>query len=176
MRANITNVDNRTIFPNTIEVIEKRAPTDDSVRLLNEMHDKAVSNIICKISNDRNNTFKWEAYFMNIASLDLEQAGFLLLKLVVNGKKYEKKIKVRSDFMRRLAYGDKHYFDNDIDSEVRRFLFFQISFMVGEILLKDTDKFNELMDKMVRSGAVNFDYNTLNDIDEYYGEASTNDF
>lgn len=167
MRANITKVDNRTIFPNTIEVIEKRAPTDDSVRLLNEMQDKAVSNIICKISNDRNNTFKWEAYFMNIASLDLDQAGFLLLKLVVNGKKYEKKIKVKNNFIHRLASGDKGYFD--VDSEVRRFLFFQISFMVGEILLEDTDKFNELINKMVMYGAENFDYNTLTDIDECYG-------
>ena len=48
-RPFITNIDNRTVFPSTLEITEKRAPTDDSVRLLNEMQDKAVSNIICKI-------------------------------------------------------------------------------------------------------------------------------
>ena len=41
--------------------------------------------------------------------------------------------------------------------------------MVGEILLEDTDKFNELINKMVMYGAENFDYNTLTDIDECYG-------
>lgn len=174
MGRSITNIDNRTVFPSSIEITEKRAPTDDSVRLLNEMQDKAVFNIICKISNERDNAFKWEAYFLNIVSFDLPQAGLLVLNLMVNGKKYEKKIKVKSDFMRRLSSGDKCYFD--IDGEVRRFLFVQISLMVGAILLEDQEKFGELMDKMAMSGVVNFDYNTLTDIDECYGETGINDF
>ena len=178
MRANITKVDtkvdNRTIFPDTIEIIEKRAPTDDSVRLLNEMQDKAVSNIICKISNERNNAFKWEAYFLNIVSFDFTQAGLLVLNLVVNGKKYEKKIKVKYDLMCKLIPGNHRYFD--IDMEVRRFLFFQLSLMVGAILLEDQEKFCELMDKMAAAGAANFDYKTLADINELYGETGTDDF
>lgn len=164
MRKTEIHYDNRTIFPNTIEITEKRAPTDDSVKLLNEMQDKAVSNIICKISNERDNAFKWEAYFLNITSFDFTQAGLLVLSLVVNGKKYEKKIKVKCDLMGKLIPGDHRYFD--IDMEVRRFLFFQISLMVGTILLEDQEKFGELMEKMAMAGASNFDYKTLADVNE----------
>jgi hypothetical protein len=164
MGRSITNIDNRTVFPSSIEITEKRAPTDDSVRLLNEMQDKAVSNIICKISNERDNAFKWEAYFMNICTFDLDQAGVLLLKLVVNGKKYEKKIKVKSDYMSKLTHGVHNYID--IDTDVRRFLFLQISLILGEIILEDSESFVSLMEKMAMAGAVNFDYNTLASTDE----------
>lgn len=164
MRRTEIHYDNRTIFPNTIEITEKRASTDDSVRLLNEMQDKAVSNIICKISNERDNAFKWEAYFLNIVAFDFAPAGLLVLNLMVNGKMYEKKIKVKCDLMSKLIPGDHRYFD--IDMEVRRFLFFQISLMVGAILLEDQEKFDELMEKMTMAGAANFDYKTLADVNE----------
>lgn len=154
-RPSITHVDNRTIFPSSIEITEKRAPTDDSVRLLNEMQDKAVSNIICKVSNETDNAFKWEAYFMDIVSSDFNRSGVLVLNLVVNGHKYEKKVKVKCDLMSRLSLGDCRYFD--LDMEVRRFLFVQLSLMVGAILLEDQENFGELMNRLVMAGAGNFD-------------------
>ena len=155
--------DNRTIFPNTVEITEKRAPTDDSVRLLNDMQDKAVSNIICKITNDTDNAFKWEAYFFNVISVDFLQAGILVLNLVVNGHKYEKKVKVKHDLMSKVGHGCKHYMDAEI--EVRRFLFVQISLMVGAILLEDHENFGELMENLVSAGAGTFD-KVLEDINE----------
>lgn len=163
MGRSITNIDNRTVFPSSIEITEKRAPTDDSVRLLNEMQDKAVSNIICKISNERDNAFKWEAYFLNTVAFDFTQAGLLVLNLVVNGKKYEKKIKVRYDLMSKVGHGCKHYMEAEL--EVRRFLFVQISLMVGAILLEDHENFGELMEKLVSAGAGTFD-KVLEDINE----------
>lgn len=163
MRRTEIHYDNRTIFPNTVEITEKRAPTDDSVRLLNEMQDKAVSNIICKISNERDNAFKWEAYFLNTVAFDFMQAGLLVLNLVVNGKKYEKKIKVRYDLMSKVGHGCKHYMEAEL--EVRRFLFVQISLMVGAILLEDHENFGELMEKLVSAGAGTFD-KVLEDINE----------
>lgn len=163
MGRSITNIDNRTVFPSSIEITEKRAPTDDSVRLLNEMQDKAVSNIICKISNERDNAFKWEAYFLNTVAFDFMQAGLLVLNLVVNGKKYEKKIKVRYDLMSKVGHGCKHYMEAEL--EVRRFLFVQISLMVGAILLEDHENFGELMEKLVSAGAGTFD-KVLEDINE----------
>jgi hypothetical protein len=66
--------------------------------------------------------------------------------------------------MCKLIPGNHRYFD--IDMEVRRFLFFQISLMVGAILLEDQEKFGELMEKMTMAGAANFDYKTLADINE----------
>ena len=163
MRRTEIHYDNRTIFPNTVEITEKREPTDDSVRLLNEMQDKAVSNIICKISNERDNAFKWEAYFLNTVAFDFMQAGLLVLNLVVNGKKYEKKIKVRYDLMSKVGHGCKHYMEAEL--EVRRFLFVQISLMVGAILLEDHENFGELMEKLVSAGAGTFD-KVLEDINE----------
>ena len=161
-RPNVTNIDNRTIFPGTIEVTEKRAPTDESVRLLNEMQDKAASNIICKVSNEKNNAFQWEAYFMNIVSVDFRPAGILVLKLKVNGHKYEKKVKVNCDLFSRVSPGDFKYFD--VDSEVRNFLYVQLSFIIGSILLEDSQKFEDIMNKMLMAGAHDFDYKTLADI------------
>lgn len=163
MGRSITNIDNRTVFPSSIEITEKRAPTDDSVRLLNEMQDKAVSNIICKISNERDNAFKWEAYFLNTVAFDFTQAGLLVLNLVVNGKRYEKKIKVKCDLMSKVSQGWKHYMEAEL--EVRRFLFVQISLMVGAILLEDHESFGELMEKLVSAGAGAFD-KVLEDINE----------
>jgi len=48
--------DNRTSirFPDTIEVNEHRAPTDESIRLMEQMHDKAIKNIIAKVKVDDN--------------------------------------------------------------------------------------------------------------------------
>lgn len=41
-------------FPDTIKVHEHKAPTDESIRLLEEMHDKAMDNIISKVKVDDN--------------------------------------------------------------------------------------------------------------------------
>jgi len=41
-------------FPDTINVNEHKAPTDESIRLLEEMHDKAVKNIIAKVRVEDN--------------------------------------------------------------------------------------------------------------------------
>ena len=161
---NVTNIDNRTIMPGIVEVTEKRAPTDESVKLLNEMQDKAASNIVCKISNNTDNSFKWEAYFMNVISCDFDQAGILVLNISVNGKRYEKKIKVKSGLMNRLGFGDFLY--SEANTEVQRFLFLQISLVLGSILLEDSENFGELMWKLTSAGAVNFDYNTLADVGE----------
>ena len=101
---------------------------------------------------------------MDVASFDFERAGLLVLRLVVNGKRREKKIKVKSGLMSRLAAGDYRYLD--VDKEVRRLLFLQISLMVGEILLEDTENFNKIMERMVMSRTLSFDYNTLVDVSE----------
>jgi len=40
--------------PSKIEVVEKKAPTDDSIRLLNEMQEKAFDNIIDHVQLSNN--------------------------------------------------------------------------------------------------------------------------
>lgn len=41
-------------LPDTIKVHEHKAPTDESIKLLEEMHDKAMKNIIAKVKVDDN--------------------------------------------------------------------------------------------------------------------------
>ena len=35
-------------FPSNIEIIEKKAPTDESVKILHDMEEKALKNVIAK--------------------------------------------------------------------------------------------------------------------------------
>lgn len=46
--------DNRTVFPNKIEVTEKRAPTDESLRLVQEMEDKVKATMLAKLTIQSN--------------------------------------------------------------------------------------------------------------------------
>jgi hypothetical protein len=41
-------------FPDTIKVHEHKAPTDESIKLMEEMHDKAIKNIISKVRIEDN--------------------------------------------------------------------------------------------------------------------------
>ena len=47
-------IDNSYRSPSKIDVTEKRAPTDESVRLLNEMQQKAFDNIVSCVQLDNN--------------------------------------------------------------------------------------------------------------------------
>lgn len=47
---NITRID----FPSTINVHEHKAPTDESIRLMEEMHKKAMDNIIARVKVEDN--------------------------------------------------------------------------------------------------------------------------
>lgn len=164
-RIQINNIDNGIRFPGTIEVTEKRAPTDESIKLLNEMQEKAVDNILCKISNGKGNTFKWEAYFMNFVSFEtLSPSGILIIKMVVNGHKYQRKVKVSSNLMTNLKPGDLGYFD--LDFEARRFLYVQLCFLLGEVLLEDPETFGKVMEDMRMANITNIDYKTLAEVEE----------
>jgi hypothetical protein len=41
-------------YPDTVNVHEHKAPTDESIRLMEEMHDKAIKNIIAKVKVEDN--------------------------------------------------------------------------------------------------------------------------
>lgn len=50
----LNDLDLNIHYPDTINVHEYRAPTDESIRLMEEMHHKALKNIIAKIDVDNN--------------------------------------------------------------------------------------------------------------------------
>ena len=49
MRRNTHYIDNSIHYPSTVNVQEKKAPTDESVRILNEMQQSTIDNIVAKI-------------------------------------------------------------------------------------------------------------------------------
>lgn len=49
MKLNYQDHSTHVNFPETIKVHEHKAPTDESIRLMEEMHDKAINNIIAKV-------------------------------------------------------------------------------------------------------------------------------
>lgn len=65
-----------------VNVTEKKAPTDESVRLLNEMTDKALKNIINKFSTSNNILQVTGATFNNYMKDCIE----LHCKMTLNGK------------------------------------------------------------------------------------------
>ena len=88
-----TRVDRSTNYPSTINVYEHRAPTDESIRLLNEMEEKALDNVVLKIIEVRKNKFSYSAIFTRIDSMEFQSKGFLYLKVECNGKEYKRKVK-----------------------------------------------------------------------------------
>lgn len=145
----------------TINVTEKRAPTEESVKLLDDFQNKALENLICKISNDENNTFKWEGYFFRTFNLDsITPTGIFYLRLTVNGQLFERKVKTTTQIMSMLTkHGNLKYID--LDGDVKRYVFLQICILVSEVLLNDEKTAYELITEMAEIPVTNFDYKTL---------------
>jgi hypothetical protein len=78
---NSTNI----TFPNTIKVHEHKAPTDESIRIMEDMHDKAIKNIIAKIKVE-DNLVNGECFLVdqpwNIKDVKL------IFKFKINGKEF----------------------------------------------------------------------------------------
>ena len=89
-------------FPSNIEITEKKAPTDESVEILRDMEEKALKNVIAKVSGCDNNVIIWEAYFSKVISLSFEMMGILTLRMRINGKVYMRSVKTREKIMKQL--------------------------------------------------------------------------
>ena len=61
---NTYRIDNSYRGPSKIDLTEKRAPTDESIRLLNEMQDKAFDNVVdcVQLSNNELNDITYWLY------------------------------------------------------------------------------------------------------------------
>lgn len=79
-------------YEKTVTITEKRAPTDDSIKLLNEMQEKAKQNILTQITVD-NNILKAHGIIFagGYHSSSAVSASFKtkwILKFSLNGKEY----------------------------------------------------------------------------------------
>lgn len=82
---NKTYIDNSYKGPSKIDVTEKRAPTDESVKLLKDFEEKAMSNIISSGRVEDNIlNFKWYIYPDRVSWDDICKCVF-----TVNGKEYD---------------------------------------------------------------------------------------
>lgn len=125
---NYFNIDDSTNirYPDKIEVKEQKAPTDDSIRLLNEFQEKTLNNIISKVKVD-NNIVKGEIFLIN------NYASFNY-KIIVKFKINENEFVVEKEV-------DKYQFEKDtgkvftsrLEEEVKHV----ISYFCLKILAKD---------------------------------------
>ena len=86
---NTYKIDNSHYSPSKIDGTERRAPTDESVRLLNEMQQKAFDNVVSCVQLD-NNELKdvtWWIYYDPYTFSEKARVRFML-----NGHVFDKEI------------------------------------------------------------------------------------
>ena len=139
-----TNIDcsSRTSvnFPDTIKVHEHKAPTDESVELLQEMEQKALENIIAKVSGCDNNSVKWEAYFSRVASLSFEPMGILTLRIKINGNTHVRTVRLRSTMMSEISkciekFGTANLESYQVSSRIQSLLIFEIGVVIAQCIV-----------------------------------------
>lgn len=159
--------DHSVRLPDTINVHEHKAPTDESIKMLREMEEKARESVVAHICDERpRNDFHFDILVVKIASIDTLYPKFMLyFRTDVNGKQYERKVPVdganclMSDIM--LVGGGRHKMV-DYSVEVQRFLLLQFCVLVSTILLDVDNKAVESLMKIVaETGAHRMDFGKL---------------
>ena len=152
-------------FPSSIEITEKKAPTDESVEILRDMEEKALKNVIAKVSGCDNNVIIWEAYFSKVTSLSFEMMGILTLRMRINGKVYMRSVKTREKIMKQLNKAVElhesralHMFE--LDSDTQRLILFEIGVMMAQCIVDGNGGNNEQMfdviNRMAEIGVTEF--------------------
>ena len=92
-------------YEKTVTITENRAPTDESVNILNQMQEKTLQNII-KSVNVKDNTMNAAVLYI-VRGMAFDVVDFIA-KFTFNGKEYELKGQIsRSDMMDTNAYGSQ---------------------------------------------------------------------
>lgn len=152
-------------FPSSIEITEKKAPTDESVEILRDMEEKALKNVIAKVSGCDNNVIIWEAYFSKVTSLSFEMMGILTLRMRINGKVYVRNVKVREKIMKQLSKAVELHESRalhmvDLDNDIQMLILFEIGVMMAQCIIDGNGGNNEQMfdviNKMAEIGITEF--------------------
>lgn len=95
---NLTRID----YPDNITVNEIKAPTDDSIRLMEEMHEKSIKNIISKVRVS-DNLVNGVAYCV-LNPIYIEDVE-LIFKFTINGQEFNINKRIsRSDLDMQESY------------------------------------------------------------------------
>ena len=159
-------------FPSTIEVTEKKAPTDQSVELLHEMEDKALNSVIAKVSGCDNNIILWEAYFSEAACLSFERMGILTLRMKINGKVYMRSVRVKEKIMNHLHKAVELHESRalrmfDLNMDLQQLILFELGVMMASCIIEGNGGENSLMfdvvNRMATIGVTEFSATKMED-------------
>lgn len=155
-----------------VEINEHRAPTDESVKLLNEMERKAQENFIMKLSDNRPNSLHVEIlFFQQYATMNINRKkGIIVFRVIINGKKYERQVPMTGDYF-DWAISNRHLTElRQIDSEsaIRRYIFFQIMILVTSAILEDKSSAEYFMEKIQTNGPINLSIDKMQEELQYY--------
>ena len=150
-----------------VEINEHRAPTDESVKLLNEMERKAQENLIMKLSDNRPNSLHVEIFISKaIASIDsFVPKGVMMLRVTINGKRYDREVSMSENFMSwALKNRGIHQLNQiNIDEAVKRYIFFQITFLITSAILEDRQTGEYFIDKIQSNGPINLNLGEMSE-------------
>lgn len=160
-------------FPSTVHVHEHRAPTNESAALLYKLEQKALDNVVLKISELRPNKFSYNVFFSSLFCTGDDdcfcmQKGVVILEFNCNGKVYKRRVTCSSDTLSMARkYGPEANLC-DLDVKLQRFILFEMSFLIAQVLLElDEGRLQELFNQSSMTGAVKFDLDTLKEELEY---------
>ena len=158
--------DDSVKFPSEIKITEKRAPTDESVKLLKEMESKALDNLILKVSETRSNRFSFEVFFTRYADFNsFCSKGCMIIKFNCNGKDYSRKVTCTSKMMDLVRQcQNRNATLIELPMTLQQYVILELSLMIANMLV-DTDSkvIGELFGKIQIGEAINFDISTIED-------------
>ena len=163
---NFHHHDNSVKFPGEIKITEKRAPTDDSVKLLKEMENKALDNLILKVSETRSNKFSYEVFFIRYADVNsLYSKGCMIIKFNCNGKDYSRKVTCNSKMMDMVRQcQNRNATLIELPMALQQYVILELSLMIANMLVDtDSNVIGELFSKIQIGDAINFDISTIED-------------
>ena len=158
--------DDSVKFPSEIKITEKRAPTDESVKLLKEMESKALDNLILKISETRSNRFSFEVFFTRYSDFNsFCSKGSMIIKFNCNGKDYSRKIACTSKMMDLVSQcQNRNATLIELPMTVQQYVILELSLMIANMLVDtDSNVFVELFNKIQAGDAINFDISAIED-------------
>ena len=158
--------DNSVRFPDEIKITEKRAPTDESVRLLKEMEDKALDSLILKVSETRSNKFSYEVFFSRYADVNsFCSKGCMVIKFNCNGKDYSRKVTCTSKMMDLVRQCQNRKATLiELPMALQQYVILELSLMIANMLVDtDSNVIGELFSKIQAGDAINFDISTIED-------------
>lgn len=161
--------DHSVNFPKNINVHEHKAPTDDSVRLLKEMEEKALDDVVLKISEVRQNRFSFNIWFVRFADLDMFPKGMMYIRFNCNGKDYVRKVKCTGSMMQLALSNGPQGTLSEMSQKMQHFVLFQTSLIVAQLLFDvNPEAMSDIFHSAAMGDPMKFDLDTISDELEFW--------